>query len=73
MDAQSRAALVEWLAWIGTICMGLAPFIIDYNAGKFLAIVGLALLTIQANCSKLYNLMILNSIGIIGYTYALYF
>ena len=53
MDAQSRQALVEWLAWIGTICMGLAPFIIDYNAGKFLAIVGLALLTIQATSGKL--------------------
>ena len=73
MDAQSRQALIEWLAWIGTICMGLAPFIIDYNAGKFLAIVGLALLTIQATSGKLYNLIILNSLGIIGYFYALYF
>jgi hypothetical protein len=53
--------------------MALAPFMIDYSIGKLLAIIGLALLTVQASHAKLYNLMLLNTIGIIGYFYALYF
>ena len=65
--------MLSAIAWVGTVCMALAPFMIDYSAGKFLAIVGLTLLTIQAYSCKLYNLIILNSIGIIGYSYALYF
>ena len=53
--------------------MAVAPFLIDTIIGKLLAISGLALLTVQAHDAKLYNLMILNTIGIIGYLYALYF
>ena len=53
--------------------MALAPFMIDYSLGKLLAISGLWLLTVQAYYCKLYNLITLNLIGIIGYTYALYF
>jgi hypothetical protein len=60
------------IAWIGTACLALAPFLINYTLGKILAITGLALLTVQAYNAKLYNLVLLNSIGIIGYCYALY-
>ena len=41
--------------------------------GKLMAILGLALLMLQAIDSKLWNLVMLNSFGIIGYFYALYF
>ena len=65
--------LITFSAWVGTVCMAVAPFLIDSTIGKLLAISGLALLTLQAHSCKLYNLMILNTIGIIGYLYALYF
>ena len=65
--------MLSLIAWVGTVCMALAPFMIDYSAGKLLAISGLWLLTVQAYYCKLYNLIILNLLGIIGYTYALYF
>ena len=65
--------MLSVIAWVGSVCMALAPFMIDYSIGKLLAIIGLALLTVQASHAKLYNLMLLNTIGIIGYFYALYF
>jgi len=59
-------------AWLGTLCLCLAPFIIDTIEGKFLAMLGLALLCLQAAHKSCYNLLLLNTIGILGYTYALY-
>jgi hypothetical protein len=53
--------------------MGAAPFFIDSAGGKLLAIVGLALLTVQAYHMRAVNLIALNVIGIMGYSYALYF
>jgi hypothetical protein len=50
-----------------------APFIIDYDEGKILAIVGLSLLTIQAAHDRLYHLICLNLVSIGGFSYALYF
>ena len=64
--------LVRITAWLGTFCLCLAPFIIDTPAGKMLAMLGLTLLCLQAAEKSCYNLLILNTIGIIGYTYALY-
>jgi len=65
--------VIGFIGWIGALAMAGAPFIIDTDAGKILAIVGLALLSVQAVDSKLYNLLLLNLAGIGGYTYALYF
>ena len=65
--------MIALIGWIGALAMAGAPFIIDTDAGKILAIVGLALLSVQAVDSKLYNLLLLNLAGIGGYTYALYF
>jgi hypothetical protein len=59
--------LVNLSAWIGTALMGAAPFLIDSPAGKIMAILGLALLCLQAFEKKCYNLIILNLIGIFGY------
>jgi len=59
-------------AWVGAICMALAPFIIDTDGGKMMAISGLVLLTIQAVDGRLWNLVLLNLAGITGYAYALY-
>jgi hypothetical protein len=65
--------MIALLGWVGALCMAGAPFIIDTDAGKILAIVGLALLSVQAIDNKLWNLLLLNLAGIGGYTYALYF
>ena len=58
--------------WIGAMLLCIAPFIIDSDLGKWLAIAGLATLCLQAWQTKCYNLIFLNVIGIGGYTYALY-
>jgi len=59
--------MIALASWIGTALMGAAPFLIDMPAGKLMAITGLALLCFQACEKKCYNLLILNTIGIIGY------
>lgn len=65
--------LVALSAWIGTALVGAAPFLIDSPEGKIMAIVGLALLCLQAYEKRCYNLVILNAIGIIGYAQHFYF
>lgn len=59
--------------WLGALALCCAPFIIDTLEGKILAIVGLALLTLQAIRKECYNLVLLNIIGIGGYFYAIHF
>jgi len=61
------------IGWCGAVCMALAPFAIDTDAGKLAAVGGLVLLTVQALDIRAYNLVFLNLAGIVGYTYALYF
>jgi len=53
--------------WTGAMALAVAPFLIDYSLGKLLAIIGLSLLSYQAYRNKLYNLLLLNITGIIGY------
>ena len=60
-------SLTVSLNWIGAGALALAPFIIEYQGGQVLAIIGLTLLTRQAIANRLWNLVMLNSIGIIGY------
>lgn len=64
--------IVALSSWIGAVCMMAAPFIIDTSAGKWLAVTGLVLLTLQAIANRCYNLVLLNVVGIGGYLYALY-
>lgn len=61
----------EMIAWIGTALLCAAPFLIDYPIGKVMAMLGLALLCLQAWEKLCYNLIILNTIGIIGYATSL--
>ena len=56
---------------IGTACMMVGPFLINFTIGKVLSITGLALLTIQTQKTKSYNLSLLNVVGICGYVYSL--
>lgn len=61
-----------FLGWVGTVLVAVSPPIIDSDLGKILALSGLALLTVQAIQTRMYNLIILNTTGIIGYAYAIY-
>ena len=60
-------SLATSLNWIGAAALCAAPFIIETSQGQALAILGLALLTRQAIANRLWNLVTLNLIGIIGY------
>ena len=64
--------MITLAAWIGTALLCVAPFIIDTDAGKVSMILGLALLSLQAYEKKCYNLILLNTIGAIGYAINLY-
>ena len=63
--------MVRAAAIMGTGAMVIAPFFIDTLAGKLCAIVGLALLTVQALDLKAHNLILLNLAGIAGYTFSI--
>jgi hypothetical protein len=63
--------MVRVAALLGTGAMCVAPFFIDTLPGKLCAICGLLLLTIQALDLKAYNLIILNVVGVAGYTFSL--
>lgn len=65
--------MIGFASWVGAALMCAAPFIIDTDAGKLMAIAGLSLLTLQAIATRCYNLVLLNITGIGGYIYALYF
>ena len=57
--------------YIGTIFMMISPFFIDTNQGKIGMLIGLALITIQTQRTKQYNLSLLNFVGFCGYLYSL--
>ena len=61
-----------FVIYIGTACMMIGPFFVNYFIGKALSIVGLSLLTIQTQKTKSYNLSLLNAVGICGYIYSIF-
>lgn len=63
--------MIRVAAILGTGAMCVAPFFIDTIPGKICAIVGLALLTLQALDLRAYNLVLLNLVGTAGYLYSL--
>ena len=60
------------MVFIGTGCMMIGPYFINYTIGKVLSVIGLSLLTIQTQKTKSYNLSILNVVGIFGYLYSIF-
>ena len=61
-----------FVIYIGTACMMIGPFFVNYFIGKALSVVGLSLLTIQTQKTKSYNLSLLNAFGICGYLYSIF-
>ena len=64
--------LIALTGWLGAAAMVAAPFFIDTDAGKATAALGLALLTVQALDRRLYNLVLLNILGIAGYLWSIF-
>ena len=64
--------LINTIGWVGAAIMVVASFNMASPSGLIMAIIGLALLTIQAAHNRTMNLVILNISSIIGFTYALY-
>lgn len=64
--------MVKLFAWLGAAGISAAPFIIDTDFGKWLAIFAVICLTVQAVHLRAYNLVAMNTISILGYIYVLY-
>lgn len=65
--------MILFFAWVGAVLVSTAPYLIDTPFGKWLAIVGIVCLTIQAIDLKAFNLIAMNTVAIGGYIYVLYF
>jgi hypothetical protein len=61
-----------FVIYIGTACMMIGPFFVNYFIGKALSVIGLALLTVQTQKTKSYNLSLLNVVGICGYLFSIF-
>jgi hypothetical protein len=64
--------MIILLSWTGAALLCAAPFIIDTIAGKILAIAGLSFLLPQTIQKKVYNLTVLNLVGIFGYLWEIF-
>jgi hypothetical protein len=62
---------VRKASWFGAAALVVAPFFINSDFGKLLAVAGLLLLIGQAVTLKAWNLVFLNAAGIVGYLFSL--
>jgi hypothetical protein len=60
-------SVIEIVAWTGAIILMIAPFYSNLKLISGHMVIGLSLLTIQAVNEELYNLVILNSVGIVAW------
>jgi hypothetical protein len=60
--------MIELLAWGGAMILIVAPFFNDIRLTCFHMIFGLSILTLQAVDEQLWNLVLLNLCGIIGWS-----
>lgn len=65
--------VIDIFGWMGAALMCAATFQIDTDVGKIGAMGGLFLLSLQALDNRCYNLVLLNTVSIGGFLYALYF
>ena len=73
MKKETKELLYKiFVVFIGTGCMMVGPFFVNFLLGKILSVIGLALLTIQTQKTKSYNLSLLNVVGICGYLYSIF-
>ncbi len=61
--------MIELLAWGGAMILIVAPFFQDIRLTCFHMIFGLSILTLQAVDEQLWNLVLLNLCGILGWSF----
>lgn len=62
--------MIRLASWLGAAAIVAAPFLINLPIGKALACLGLALLSLQAARLKAWNMVLANTIGIVGYLFS---
>ena len=73
MSKETKDLLYKiFVIYIGTASLMIGPFFVNFLIGKLLSAVGLALLTVQTQRTKSYNLSLLNVVGICGYLYSIF-
>ena len=69
----NKVKLINKLAYMGSGCLLVTPFTMDFLYTPLFAIIGLILITPQVYEKKQWNLVLLNFSGVIGYGFTLYF
>jgi hypothetical protein len=73
MKEETKELLYKvFVIYIGTASLMVGPFFVNFLLGKVLSVIGLALLTVQTQKTKSYNLSLLNVVGICGYLYSIF-
>ena len=73
MKEETKELLYKvFVIYIGTASLMVGPFFVNFLLGKVLSVIGLALLTVQTQKTKSYNLSLLNAVGIVGYLYSIF-
>ena len=63
--------LIRIMGWIGAVGIMAAPFLIETTGGQLLAACSLFLLTIQMIRLKAWNIVLANTVGILGYIWSI--
>ena len=63
--------LIRLMGWIGAAGIMAAPFVIETTGGQLLAAGSLFLLTIQLITVRAWNIVLANTVGIIGYLWSI--
>ena len=58
--------------YLNTICLMIGPYFVQTPYGKIISMLGLALLTIQTQRTKAYNITLINIVAFIGWSYSLF-
>lgn len=72
MSDINKVKLINKLAYMGSGCLLVTPFTMDYQLTPLFAIIGLILITPQVYEKKQWNLVLLNFTGVLGYSWTLY-
>jgi len=64
--------MIRLIGWIGAAGLSAAPFFLPHPGAFVVIIFSFVLLTFQVARARLFNLVFLNIMGVLGYSYSLY-
>ena len=65
---KKKIQFTDKLAYMGTGILLVAPYLVSYQIGFILLVLGITMLTPQVYKAKQWNLVLLNISSVIGYT-----